>query len=36
MTENVFRVLQQKFDLKLIGSDAKADLQAVMGDAVEV
>jgi hydroxylamine reductase len=30
ITPNVFQILKDKFDLKLIGSDAKADLAAVM------
>ncbi len=30
ITPNVFKVLQEKFDLRLTGEDAKADLQAVM------
>jgi hydroxylamine reductase len=30
MTPNVFAVLKDKFDLKLVGSDARADLAAVM------
>jgi hydroxylamine reductase len=31
ITPNVFKVLQDKFDLRLTGDDAKADLAAVMG-----
>ncbi|MBI1338529.1 MAG: hydroxylamine reductase [Phycisphaera sp.] len=31
VSPNVFKILQEKFDLKLIGQDAKADLAAVMG-----
>jgi hydroxylamine reductase len=30
LTPNVFKVLQEKYDLRLTGSDAKADLAAVM------
>ncbi len=30
ITPNVFKVLQEKFDLQLTGEDAKADLEAVM------
>jgi hydroxylamine reductase len=30
LTPNVFRVLQEKYDLRLTGTDAKADLAAVM------
>lgn len=33
ITPNVFKVLQDKFDLRLIGKDAKADLQRVMQPA---
>lgn len=30
LTPNVFKVLQEKFDLRLIGSDARADLRRVL------
>jgi hydroxylamine reductase len=30
VTPNVFKVLQEKYDLRLTGEDAKADLAAAM------
>ncbi len=33
ITPNVFRILQEKYDLRLIGSSAQADLQAVLAAA---
>ena len=33
VTPNVLRILQEKFDLKPIGSDGKADVMAVMQPA---
>lgn len=30
ITPNVFKILQEKFDLRIIGQDAKADLKRVM------
>lgn len=34
ITPNIFRFLQEKFDLRLTGEDARADLAAVMGQEV--
>lgn len=34
VSPNVFAILQERFDLKLIGEDGKADLEEVMGVAV--
>lgn len=33
ITANVFKILQEKFDLRLIGKDAKQDLARVMQSA---